>query len=69
MTTSRPSCERGNATRSLSRVSSAAATGDLINKLERVSRGEIDRLALFMPPGSAKSTYATILYPKCYVIS
>ena len=27
------------------------------------ARGEIDRLALFMPPGSAKSTYATILCP------
>ena len=35
----------------------------IINKLERVARGEIDRLSLFMPPGSAKSTYATILYP------
>ena len=30
----------------------------IVNKLERVARGEIDRLALFMPPGSAKSTYA-----------
>ena len=39
----------------------------IINKLERVARGEIDRLALFMPPGSAKSTYATILYPAWYL--
>lgn len=34
----------------------------LLNQLERVSRGEIDRLAVFMPPGAAKSTYASILY-------
>lgn len=34
----------------------------LISKLEAVSRGEIDRLAVFMPPGAAKSTYASILY-------
>lgn len=27
-----------------------------------MSRGEIDRLAVFMPPGAAKSTYASILY-------
>ncbi len=35
----------------------------LIAKLEAVSRGEIDRLMVLMPPGSAKSTYASILYP------
>jgi len=34
----------------------------LIEQLERVSRGDLDRLAVFMPPGSAKSTYASILY-------
>lgn len=34
----------------------------LLQKLEAVSRGEIDRLAVFMPPGAAKSTYASILY-------
>jgi hypothetical protein len=39
----------------------------IIDKLERVARGEIDRLALFLPPGSAKSTYATILYPAWYL--
>ena len=27
----------------------------LIEYLEKVARGEIDRLAVFMPPGSAKS--------------
>jgi predicted phage terminase large subunit-like protein len=35
----------------------------LIEHLERVARGEIMRLAVFMPPGSAKSTYASILFP------
>jgi predicted phage terminase large subunit-like protein len=34
----------------------------LIDKLEKVSTGDIDRLAVFMPPGAAKSTYASILY-------
>jgi predicted phage terminase large subunit-like protein len=35
----------------------------LISKLEAVARGEITRLAVFMPPGSAKSTYASVLFP------
>ena len=35
----------------------------LIDHLERVARGEIKRLAVFMPPGSAKSTYGSILFP------
>ena len=35
----------------------------LISKLEQVARGEIDRLMVFMPPGSAKSTYASVLFP------
>ena len=35
----------------------------LIEKLEAVARGDIERLAVFMPPGSAKSTYASILFP------
>jgi predicted phage terminase large subunit-like protein len=35
----------------------------LIDRLERVARGEIKRLAVFMPPGSAKSTYASVLFP------
>lgn len=34
----------------------------LIKKLEAVAAGQIDRLAVFMPPGSAKSTYTSILY-------
>jgi predicted phage terminase large subunit-like protein len=35
----------------------------LLNELERLSRGEIDRLMVQMPPGSAKSTYSSILLP------
>src|SRR5882757_7736290 len=34
----------------------------LLEKLEEVSSGKTDRLAVFMPPGAAKSTYASILY-------
>ncbi|MBR0741169.1 phage terminase large subunit [Bradyrhizobium liaoningense] len=35
----------------------------LIDKLEALCRGDIPRLAIFMPPGSAKSTYASVLFP------
>jgi predicted phage terminase large subunit-like protein len=35
----------------------------LIEKLEAVARGELKRLAIFAPPGSAKSTYTSILFP------
>jgi hypothetical protein len=34
----------------------------IIDRLEAVSRGEIDRL-INLPPGSAKSTYASTLFP------
>src|SRR5580704_19576012 len=39
----------------------------IIDRLERVARGEIDWLAIFAPPGSAKSTYASILFPPWYM--
>jgi hypothetical protein len=35
----------------------------LINRLERLARGETQRLAIFMPPGSAKSRYGSVLFP------
>jgi predicted phage terminase large subunit-like protein len=35
----------------------------LISELEKVAHGETVRLAIFMPPGSAKSTYASVLFP------
>jgi predicted phage terminase large subunit-like protein len=39
----------------------------LMSRLIRVSRGSIQRLAVFMPPGSAKSTYGSILFPAWYL--
>ncbi len=39
----------------------------LIERLDAVARGDIDRLAVFMPPGSAKSTYASVLFPPHYL--
>src|SRR3974390_3854587 len=39
----------------------------LMAKLIRVRRGEIQRLAVFMPPGSAKSTYSSVLFPAWYL--
>jgi len=39
----------------------------LISKLEAVARGEIKRLMVFMPPGSAKSTYASVLFPAWFL--
>lgn len=35
----------------------------LIEALEAVARGDIPLLAVFMPPGSAKSTYGSVLFP------
>ncbi len=37
------------------------------SKLEAVERGEITRLMLFEPPGHAKSTYASHLFPGWYL--
>lgn len=39
----------------------------LIAELERVARGETRRLAVFMPPGSAKSTYGSVLFPPWFM--
>lgn len=35
----------------------------VIDALEAVANGDIPRLAIFMPPGSAKSTYSSVLFP------
>ncbi len=35
----------------------------LIFELEAVARGEVDRLLVLMPPGAAKSSYASVLFP------
>ena len=34
----------------------------ILRQLEAICRGDIDRLMVLMPPGSAKSTYASVLY-------
>lgn len=39
----------------------------LIGALEAVERGEIPRLMVLMPPGSAKSTYASVLFPPWFM--
>lgn len=39
----------------------------LIGALEAVERGEIERLMVLMPPGSAKSTYASVLFPPWFM--
>ena len=39
----------------------------LIAALDDVSRGETDRLMVLMPPGSAKSTYVSVLFPAWYL--
>lgn len=41
----------------------------LIKELENVARGETPRLAIFMPPGSAKSTYSSILFPPWFLMN
>lgn len=35
----------------------------LLRELTRVAEGECDRLMVLMPPGSAKSTYASLIFP------
>jgi predicted phage terminase large subunit-like protein len=39
----------------------------LIDELERLERGESDTLLVFMPPGSAKSTYVNMLFPAWFL--
>jgi predicted phage terminase large subunit-like protein len=39
----------------------------LIAELEAIERGDNNRLMVFMPPGSAKSTYASVAFPPWYL--
>lgn len=39
----------------------------LLDALQRVAEGEIKRLMVFMPPGSAKSTYASVVFPTWFM--
>jgi predicted phage terminase large subunit-like protein len=41
---------------------------EIINALERVAGGDTDRLILLLPPGSAKSTYASRLFPAWWLV-
>jgi len=52
------------ATRALEPVGQAPARHHRVvnRELTRLGRGEIDRLMLLMPPGSAKSTYGNVLF-------
>ncbi len=39
----------------------------LLSELEGLERGDIDRLMVLMPPGSAKSTYTSVLFPPWFM--
>jgi len=39
----------------------------MLRKLMQIANNEIDRLALFLPPGSAKSTYGSIVFPAWFL--
>ncbi|HQT89135.1 MAG TPA: phage terminase large subunit [Acidiphilium sp.] len=39
----------------------------LLEKLEAIERGDITRLMVMMPPGAAKSTYASVLFPPWFL--
>lgn len=39
----------------------------LIQHLEALERGDIQKLMVWMPPGSAKSTYTSVLFPPWYM--
>ncbi|GAB0116908.1 phage terminase large subunit [Acidisoma sp. 7E03] len=47
--------------------SPAAHHRRLIADLEALGRGDIDRLMVLMPPGSAKSTYVSVLFPAWFL--
>lgn len=39
----------------------------ILNTLDRVVLGEISRVMIFMPPGSAKSSYASVVFPPYFM--
>lgn len=41
----------------------------LIEQLEALARGSVDRLMVLMPPGSAKSTFVSVLFPAWWYVS
>ena len=40
---------------------------EMLNRLEDIAEGRIDRLMLLLPPGHGKSTYASILFPAWFL--
>ena len=58
------------ATQALARDGFAPAAHQrlLIQRLEAIVDGTIDRLMVLMPPGSAKSTYASVLFPAWWFV-
>jgi len=40
----------------------------LLNRLDDVAKGTIKRLMVLMPPGSAKSTYASVIFPAWWLV-
>ena len=41
----------------------------LLKELNLLTRGDIDRLMVLMPPGSAKSTYTSVLFPAWWFVA
>lgn len=41
----------------------------LLKELDALTRGDIDRLMVLMPPGSAKSTYTSVLFPAWWFVA
>ena len=39
----------------------------LLNELSKVARGETRQLMVFMPPGSAKSSYCSVIFPAWFM--
>ena len=40
----------------------------IVAELENVARGEVTRLMILAPPGSAKTSYASRLFPAWYLV-
>jgi predicted phage terminase large subunit-like protein len=41
----------------------------MLSRLEGLAAGDCDRLMFLMPPGSAKSTYASVVFPAWYLLT
>lgn len=59
--------DAGDETYPVTRVEPAAHHRIIIEHLQAVEAGKIKRLMIFLPPGSAKSTYASVLFPTWFL--